>query len=73
LLREGHAFQGEEFLGVDGLVDGDEVVFEAGDFLEVFEADNGEGRSGEAVLDGVLRGAGLALGSLGAGGPGGVN
>jgi hypothetical protein len=33
-----------------------------GDFLEVFEADDGEVRGGEAVLAGVLGGAGLALG-----------
>ena len=36
LLGEGHAFEGEELLGVDGLVDGDEVGLEACDFLEVF-------------------------------------
>ena len=51
LLGEGHAFEGEELLGVDGLVDGDEVELEAGDFLEVFESDDGEGGSGEAVLE----------------------
>ncbi len=43
LLGEGDALDGEEFLGVDGLVDGDEVVPEMGDLLEVFEADDGEG------------------------------
>ena len=73
LLGKGHAFEGEQFLGVDGLVDGDEVELEAGDFLEVFEADDGEGGSGEAVLEGVLRGAGLAFGSVGAGRVGGVS
>jgi hypothetical protein len=72
LLGEGHAFQGDEFLGVDGLVDGDEIALEIGDFLEVFEADDGEGGCCEAVLDGVLSGAGLTLGSARAGGEGGV-
>jgi len=47
VLGEGDAFEGEELLGVDGLVEGDEVIPEAGDFLEVFEADDGEGRAGE--------------------------
>jgi hypothetical protein len=73
LLGEGHAFEGEEFLRVDRPVDGDEVGLEASDFLEVFEADDGEGGGGEAVLDRVLCGAGLALRSLGAGGLGGVS
>jgi hypothetical protein len=72
LLGEGHALQGEELLGVDGLVGGDEVGFEVSDFLKVFEADDAEGRRGEAVLDGVTGGAGLALGGFGAGGMGGV-
>jgi hypothetical protein len=72
LLGDGHALQGEEFLRVDGLVDGDEVVHEMGDFLEVFEADDGEAGGGEAVFAGVLGGAGLALWSTGSGGMGGV-
>jgi hypothetical protein len=72
LLGEGHTFEGEELLRVDGPIDGEEVELEAGDFLEVFEPDDGEAGSGETVLEGVLRGASLALGSLGAGGPGGV-
>src|SRR5580698_6749980 len=72
LLGEGHALQGEEFLRVDGLVDGDEVFLEVSDFLCVFKADYGEGGGGEAVLGGVLSGAGFALGGLGAGGFGGV-
>jgi hypothetical protein len=61
LLGEGHALEGEEFLGVDGLVDGDEVVPEMGDLLEVFEADDGEGGGGEAVFAGILGRAGPAL------------
>ena len=72
MLGEGDAFEGEEFLGVDGLVEGDEVVLEVGDFLEVFEADDGEGGGGEAVFAGILGGAGLALRGAGAGGLGGV-
>jgi hypothetical protein len=43
-----------------------------GDFLEVFEADDGEGGGGEAMLAAVLRGAGLAFRGAGAGGLGGV-
>ena len=61
MLGEGDAVDGEEFLGVDGLEDGQEVVLEVGDLLEVFEADEGEGRGGEAVFAGILGGAGLAL------------
>ena len=72
VLGEGHALEGEEFLGVDGLVDGDEVGSEMGDFVEVFEADDGEGGGGEAVLAGVLGGAGFAFGGARSGGLGGV-
>jgi hypothetical protein len=42
------------------------------DFLEVFEADDGEVRGGEAMLAGVLRGTGLAFGGAGAGGVSGI-
>jgi hypothetical protein len=63
---------GEELLGVDGLVDGDEVVAEAGDFLEVFEADDGEGGPGEDVFAGVLGRVGLARRGARSGGFGGV-
>ena len=42
--------EGEQFLGIDGLVDGDEVGAEVGDFLNVFEADDGEAGGGEAML-----------------------
>jgi hypothetical protein len=64
--------EGEESLGIDGLVDGDEIVAEAGNFLEVFEADYGEGRGGELVFAGILGRAGLALRGTGTGGFGGV-
>jgi hypothetical protein len=72
LLGESDALQGEEFLGVDGLVEGDQVFQEVGDLIEVFEADDGEGGGGEAVFAGVLGGAGLAFLSAGASGVGGV-
>jgi len=68
LLGEGDALDGEEFLGVDGVVDGDEVLPEVGDFIEVFQADDGEAGSGEAVFAGVLGRAGLAFRGAGAGG-----
>jgi hypothetical protein len=72
LLSEGDAFDGEEFLGVDGPIDGDEVFTEAGDVVEFLEADDGEGGGGEAVLAGVLGGAGFAFRGTGAGGLGGI-
>jgi hypothetical protein len=67
LLGESDQLEGVQFLGVDGLVDGEEVVLETGDLIEFFEPDDGEGGGGEAVSAGVLRGAGLALGSARAG------
>ncbi len=72
LLGDSDALEGEELLGVDGLVEGDEVVLEMGDLLEVFEADDSEGGGGEAVFAGILRGAGLARRGPWAGGFGGV-
>ena len=54
LLGEGEALDGEEFLGVDGLVDGDEVGAEMGDLVEVFEADDREGGGGEAMFAAIL-------------------
>src|ERR1019366_4860277 len=72
LLGEGDALDGEEFLGVDGLVDGDGVLAEAGDLVDVFEADDGEGGGGESVFAGVQGGAGFAFGGAGSGGLGGV-
>jgi hypothetical protein len=41
LLGEGHALHGEELLGVDGLIGGDEAGLEIGDFVEVFDAGDG--------------------------------
>jgi hypothetical protein len=61
LLGEGDALDGEELLGVDGLVDGDEVIAEAGDLVDFLEADDGESGGGESVFTGVLGGAGFAF------------
>ena len=41
-LVKGDAFDGPEFLGVGGAVEGDEVVAEGDDFVEVFEMGDGE-------------------------------
>ena len=66
VLGEGDALEGEQFLGVDGFVDGDKVGFEAGDGFQVFEADDGEVGRGEAMAaggpGGTPAGAGLAFG-----------
>jgi hypothetical protein len=43
LLGEGHAFDGDHFLGVFGLVEGDEVLFQVLDLLEVLDANDDEG------------------------------
>ena len=67
LLRESDYLEGEQLLGVDRLVDGEEIVLETGDLIELFEPDDGEGGGGEAVSAGVLGGAGLAFGSARAG------
>ena len=72
LLGEGDALDGEKFLGVEGLVEGHEVVPEVGDFIEVFEADDGEGGGGESMFAGVLCGAGFAFRGAGAGSLGGI-
>ncbi len=68
VLGEGDAFEGEEFLGVDGLVGGDEVGAEAVDGVAVFGVDDGEGVGGEGVFAGVLGSSGFAGGGAGAGG-----
>jgi hypothetical protein len=73
LLGQGDALDGEQLLGVDGVVDADEIVPEVRYFLKFFEADDGEVRGGEAVFAGVLGGAGLAFGGTGAGGVRGVD
>ena len=72
LLGEGDALDSEELLGVDGQVAGDGVIAQAGDFVDLFEADDGEGGGGESVLAGVLSGAGFAFRGAGSGGLGGI-
>ena len=72
LLGEGDALDREEFLGVDGLVEVHQVFPEVGDLIEVFEADDGEAGSREAVFAGILGRTELAFWGAGAGGPGGV-
>ncbi len=70
-MGEGDPLDGEQFLGVDGFVDGKQVVRQMGDIVEIFEADDGERGWGEAVFA-VLGGAGLALRGARAGRTGGV-
>ena len=50
----------------------DQFVADAGDFVEVFEADDGEPGSGEAMLDGILRRAGFSFRRRGSGTSGSV-
>jgi predicted polyphosphate/ATP-dependent NAD kinase len=52
LLGEGDTLDGEELLGVDGLVDGDEVLAEAGDLVEIFGALGGVGSVGRELFVG---------------------
>jgi hypothetical protein len=72
LLGESGTFQGEEFLRIDGLVEGHQVFAEMGHLLEVFEEDDRESGSGEAVFAGIPGRAVLAFRGAGAGGLGGV-
>jgi hypothetical protein len=72
LLGEGDSLDGEDLLGVDGLVEFHGVVLEVGDLLDVFEADDGVSGGGESVFAGVLSGTGLAFRRAGAGGLGGI-
>jgi len=72
LLGERDALDGKEFLGVDGLIKGDEVGREVGDGVEIFDADDGEVAGRETVLPGVLSGTGFAFWSARAGGMSGV-
>ena len=65
VLGEGDAFEGEQFLRVDGVIDGYEVVPETGDGLQVFEANDGVVGGGESVAAGgpvgVPAGSGFGL------------
>jgi hypothetical protein len=72
VLGERDAFDGEEFLGVGGLIDGDQVGAEPVDRGAVFDGDDGVIGAGESMFAGVLGGAGFALKRAGAGGAGGV-
>jgi len=66
MLGKGDALEGEQLLGVDGLVDVDQVVLEAGDGFQVFEADDGVIGGGEAMAaggaEGTPGGSGVAFG-----------
>ena len=47
LLGKGDALDGEELLGVDGLVGGDGVFAKIGDLVDLFETHDGKGGGGE--------------------------
>ena len=72
LLCQGDALDGEELLGIDGLVAGDGVGFELRDFIEFFETDDGEGRRSETMFDGIAGRSGLPFRGARAGGCNGV-
>jgi hypothetical protein len=72
VLGQSDALDGEQFLSVDGLVDGDEVGAESGNGLAILDADDGEIGGSEAMATGILGGAGLTGGGARAGGAGGV-
>jgi hypothetical protein len=56
-------------VGVAGFVEGggEEAGFEAGDFVEFFQAHDGKGGGAEAVFPGVLSGPGFSFRGAGAG------
>jgi hypothetical protein len=72
VLGEGDALDGEEFLGIGGLVELDEVGAKVGDVIGVLDTEDGVRGGGEAVFAGVLSGTGFAIGGARAGGIGGV-
>ena len=72
LLGDGDLLEGEEFLGIAGVVEGDEVRAEFEDLVGIFEEGDVVVTGIEAVFAGILGGAGLALGGAGPGGLGGV-
>jgi len=49
-IWDGDAFDGPEFLGVDGVIEADEVVAKVADFVNLFKTGYGEDGGGEAVL-----------------------
>jgi hypothetical protein len=71
-LGQGHALEGEEFLGVDGLIQGDEVFAEARDGIDFFSEDDDAVGGGETMLARVSGRAGFAFGGARAGGMGGI-
>jgi hypothetical protein len=71
LLREGDLLDGDELLGIGGLIEGDRIVPKAGEVVHVFEAADVVG-GGESVADGILRGTGFAGVGAGSGGFAGV-
>ncbi|HUK15068.1 MAG TPA: hypothetical protein VLW65_01585 [Bryobacteraceae bacterium] len=58
LLGDGHAVKGRHLLRVGGAVDGDEIGLESGDFVEVFETDDGKSGAGVFGRSGGLSGRG---------------
>ena len=72
LLGEGDALNGEEFLGVGGVVEGDEVFAEFDDVVEAFENGDGEVGGCKKVCAGVLGRSSFAFGGAGARGTAGV-
>ncbi len=57
MTREGDALDGEDFLGIGGLVVGDEAGLDVGDGVEVFSTDDGETGKVEGFgFDGVIGG-----------------
>ena len=55
LLGEGDALDGPEFLGVDGLVGGDQVVAEVRDGIDFLQADDGKVLGDEGMFAGDHR------------------
>jgi len=49
LLAESHALDGKQFLGIDGLVEGNEVGAKVLDFTDVLQADDGVGGGSERM------------------------
>ena len=72
LLGEGDALDGVEFLGIGGVVEGDEVGAEFDNIVEALEDGDGEVGGSEEVFAGVLGRSGFAFGGAGARGTAGV-
>ncbi len=72
LLGDGDLLNGEEFLGIAGLVEGDEIGAEGDNPVHVFEAWDIVVVHVEAMFAGVPGGAGLPFGGARAGGASGI-